>query len=200
MHQKQRQLIDKKDKIKCRLATLKDRWKICLIQSRHYQLGVEDDNALIFEEVNLELEEYLARESGSNQDSTDSVSDLLSSISYSVQEEFDELISGENNKKTFSLGAIKNICTAPQHESRNHRKNRKNLKNCHKNDTQSVVRTKVTVRRLPDKRHQLPAWMVNKDYGTRGKTIYPFKIKNTLPERRTMIITKNVQKIKTINV
>ena len=35
---------------------------------------------------------------------TDSVSDLLPSISYSVQEEFDELISGDNNKKTFSLG------------------------------------------------------------------------------------------------
>ena len=63
-----------------------------------------------------------------------------------------------------------------------------------------MVRTKVTVRRLPDKRHQLPAWMVNRECGTRGKTIYPFKIKNTLPERRTMNITKNGQNIKTINV
>ena len=48
--------------------------------------GLEADNALIFEEINRELETHLARESGSYQDSTDGVFDLLSSISDSIQE------------------------------------------------------------------------------------------------------------------
>ena len=41
-----------------------------------------------------------------------------------------------------------------------------------------MVRTKVTVRRLPGKMRKLPAWMVNREYGT----------------------NKNKQVLKTINV
>ena len=51
--------------------------------------------------------------------------------------------------------------------------------------------TKATVKRLPVKTHQLPAWLVNREYGTRKRTIYPFKIKETLPEQQTVNITKN---------
>ena len=55
-----------------------------------------------------------------------------------------------------------------------------------------MVRTKVTVRRMPDKMRKLPAWMVNRECG-RQKTIYPFKIKQTLPAQKTVKITKNGQ-------
>ena len=47
-----------------------------------------------------------------------------------------------------------------------------------------MARTKATVRRLPGKTHQLPAWLMNREYDRRKRTIYPFKIKETLPEQR----------------
>ena len=62
-----------------------------------------------------------------------------------------------------------------------------------------MVRTNVTVRRIPDKMRKLPAWMVNREYG-RKRTIYPFKIKQTLPAQKTVNITKDGQVIKTVNV
>ena len=62
--------------------------------------GIETDNMQILEEINRELKAYLARESN-NQDLTDGVFDLLSSISNSVQEEFDELIKSDRDKKCF---------------------------------------------------------------------------------------------------
>ena len=64
------------------------------------QVSVETNNVLIFEEITRELEAYLARETD-DKDSTDSIFDLLSSISDSVQEEFDELIDGDSDKKGF---------------------------------------------------------------------------------------------------
>ena len=71
-----------------------------LFDFQQSQAGVETNNALIFEEITRELEAYLGTESD-DQDSTDGIFDLLSSISDSVQEEFDELISGDSNKKHF---------------------------------------------------------------------------------------------------
>ena len=71
-----------------------------LFDFEHSQARAETDNALIFEEITRELEAYLARETN-DKDSTDGMFDLLSSISDSVQEEFDELISGDSDKKHF---------------------------------------------------------------------------------------------------
>ena len=65
-------------------------------------------------------------------------------------------------------------------------------------DNKSMAKTKVAVRRLPVKTH-LPGWLFNREYGRR-KTIYPFKIKETLPEKKTVNITKNGKAIKTIDV
>ena len=62
-----------------------------------------------------------------------------------------------------------------------------------------MVRTKVTVRRMPDKMQKLPVWMVNRKYGKK-RTTYQFKIKQTLPAQKTVNITKNGQVLKTINV
>ena len=54
-----------------------------------------------------------------------------------------------------------------------------------------MVRTKATVRKLDDFR-------VVARNGKR--TVYPFKIKLTLPERKTVNITKNGEIVKTINI
>ena len=71
------------------------------------QAGVETNSALIFEEIIRELESYLSRESN-DKDSTDNIFDLLLSIFDSVQEEFDELVSGDSDKKRF-LRALSRI-------------------------------------------------------------------------------------------
>ena len=68
---------------------------------------METISALIFKEITRELEAYLSRESN-NEDSTDGIFEFLSSISDSVQEEFDELISGDSDKKRF-LRALSRI-------------------------------------------------------------------------------------------
>ena len=78
-----------------------------LFDFEQLQANVKTDNALIFQEITRELEAYLARETD-DKDSTDGIFDLLSSISDSVQEEFDELISGDSDKKRF-LRALSTI-------------------------------------------------------------------------------------------
>ena len=60
-----------------------------------------------------------------------------------------------------------------------------------------MAKTKATVKRLPIKTLRRPAWMVSKEYGTRKRTIYPFKEKEPLPKQRPVNITKNGQVIKT---
>ena len=62
-----------------------------------------------------------------------------------------------------------------------------------------MARTKAAVRRLPVKTRRLPGWLVNREF-CREKTIYPFKIKEILPEQKTVNMTKNRQIIKAINV
>ena len=69
--------------------------------------GVETNSALIFEEITRDQDAYLSRESN-DEDSTGSIFDLLSSISDSVQGEFDELISSDSDKKCF-LWALSRI-------------------------------------------------------------------------------------------
>ena len=71
-----------------------------LFDSEQSQASAETNNVLIFQEITRELEAYLARETD-DKDSTDSIFDLLSSVSDSVQEEFDELIDGDSDKKGF---------------------------------------------------------------------------------------------------
>ena len=54
-----------------------------------------------------------------------------------------------------------------------------------------MVRKKATVRKLDDFR------VVARN---RKRTVYPFKIKLTLPEQKTVNITKNGEIVKTINI
>ena len=54
-----------------------------------------------------------------------------------------------------------------------------------------MVRTKATVRKLDDFR------VVARN---RKRTVYPFKIKLTLPEQKTVNITKNGEIVKTLNI
>ena len=66
------------------------------------QISVNDkvETILIFEEINKELEEYLLEKSIAT-DSTDSVFGFLESLKNRVQEDFDELIGEDTNKKRF---------------------------------------------------------------------------------------------------
>ena len=65
-----------------------------------------ENQAILFEEINKELEAFLTKESN-DKDVTDSALDLLSKISDSVQEEFDELISSDSDKKRFVRAMLK---------------------------------------------------------------------------------------------
>ena len=65
-----------------------------------------ENQAILFEEINKELEAFLTKESN-DKDATDSALDLLSKISDSVQEEFDELISSHSDKKRFVRAMLK---------------------------------------------------------------------------------------------
>ena len=58
------------------------------------------NNTLLFEAITTELEEYLLRK-GDNADLTKGVLEVLTSLSKQVQEEFDELLSEDTNKKRF---------------------------------------------------------------------------------------------------
>ena len=69
--------------------------------------GLDTDNTLIFEEITRELEAYLARERN-DADSTDGVLDFLISLSNHVQDEFEELLAGDTDKKFF-LRALSKI-------------------------------------------------------------------------------------------
>ena len=62
-----------------------------------------------------------------------------------------------------------------------------------------MVRTKLTARKSYEKTCNLPVWLANEDC-RKKRTIYPFKIKQTLPKQITVNITKNGKIIKTINV
>ena len=60
----------------------------------------KESQAQLFEEIKKELEVFLSKKNNDT-DSTDSIFDFLSQISNSIQEEFDELLSGESVKKRF---------------------------------------------------------------------------------------------------
>ena len=60
----------------------------------------EADNMSIFEEIRRELDEYLSRESD-DADSTGGVLETLTTISEQVQEEFNELLGEDTDKKRF---------------------------------------------------------------------------------------------------
>ena len=62
-----------------------------------------------------------------------------------------------------------------------------------------MARTKAKVRRLPVKTRQLPGWLFNGEFSKKNR-IYPFNIKEVLPEQKTVNITKDGQIIKAINV
>ena len=58
------------------------------------------DATIIFEEFNKEPEQYLLQKS-TNIDSTDSVFDFLEALANRVQEDFDEIIGEDTDKKRF---------------------------------------------------------------------------------------------------
>ena len=87
--------------------------------------------------------------------------------------------------------ADKNICFTFKRKSQYYHENKKDHQNGTSNYRQNKVRTKAAVRRLDDFR------VVVREKKSR---IYPFKIKPTLTERKSVKIKKNGELIKRINV
>lgn len=73
----------------------------------------------------------------------------------------------------------------------------KRSENRHRNKTTNMARAKVTPKRRPKTRN-IPPWLMNKR--RRKQRAKPYKIKLTLPEQKTVNITKNVNVLKTIRV
>ena len=59
-----------------------------------------ENQAILFEEINKELEAFLAKENN-DKEATDNVLNLLSAIPDSVQKEFGKLISSDRDRKRF---------------------------------------------------------------------------------------------------
>ena len=59
-----------------------------------------ENKAILFDEINRELKVFLTKESN-DKDATDGVFDLLSTISDTIQEEFEELIGSDSDRKRF---------------------------------------------------------------------------------------------------
>ena len=86
-------------------------------------VGSDTENqAILFEEISKELDTFSTKESN-DKDTTDGVLDLLSTISVSVQEGFDKLISEDSDKKEVCQGNVKNIRAASKHKGWHNRKN-----------------------------------------------------------------------------
>lgn len=69
--------------------------------NKYFLLFVQADKASqawLLEEINKELEAFLSKENNDT-DSTDGIFDFLSQVSDSVQEEFDEILSSDSDKK-----------------------------------------------------------------------------------------------------
>ena len=128
------------------------------------------DQARLFGAINKELEAFLAKENN-EKDATDRILDFLARMSHSVYGEFDELVSGYSDKR--------DLLGRSQEYSRYYSTRKLTLRTRTRR-----ARTKATVRRLPIKTRRLSAWQVNREYGKK-RTIYPFKIKQTLPEQKT---------------
>ena len=60
----------------------------------------KESQALLFEEINRELQAFLYKEYN-DKDATDGAFDFLNQLSDPVQEEFDELLAGDSDKKRF---------------------------------------------------------------------------------------------------
>ena len=73
----------------------------------NYYSSDTKDQVRLFEEINKELEAFLTKETNDNE-ATDGIFHFLSTISDSVQEEFDKVVSGDSHKKRF-LKALSRI-------------------------------------------------------------------------------------------
>ena len=78
--------------------------------------------ALLFAEINKDVEAFLSK-ANNDTDWKGEIFDFLSQISDSVQEQFDEHWSSDNNKKRFIKDAVKNARVAPKCKSLHSREN-----------------------------------------------------------------------------
>lgn len=114
-----------------------------------------------------------------------SVFDFLEALSVKVQEEFDGLTDGDSDKKWFVRALTRIFALLLNTIVDTVGKIKRKLKNCRWNGVKNIARTKTTVRRL------------NVDFnrtvsGPHCRRIYPFKIRLTLLEHKTVNIKRMV--------
>lgn len=97
-----------------------------------------------------------------------------------MQEEFNQLLAGNNEKKRFIRARSRIFAILLNAKVDTAEKNQTYHWNYHRNQPQNMARTKATVRRL------VPA--VGSDF--KRRTIYPFTIKKILPQQQTGDIKK----------
>lgn len=76
----------------------------------------EDNQARLLKERNKEIEAFLPRKNN-NEDATDGIFDFLKDLLDYVQEEFDELLGGDSDKKDLS-GSVKDLWLVIKYKSR----------------------------------------------------------------------------------
>ena len=74
------------------------------------------DRTELLEKINKEIQVFLSTETN-EEDEAYKILGFLRDLSDSVQEEFEELVVGESDKKQLYKSIVKNLCTASKYKS-----------------------------------------------------------------------------------
>ena len=145
------------------------------------------DTPFIFDNITNELEEYLLEEQGES-DAEDGLFSIVESVTSKLQEDYDELIGNNTDKKRF-IKSLTRVFALLLNTKVDTVDKIKKKQNCRQNDTKNMARTKVTPKRRP-RTSTVSPWLMNRH---QNRTL-------RLPEQKIVNITKNGNVIKTIRV
>ena len=143
--------------------------------------------------IHTDLELSLSTETN-EENEAGRILDFLRDLSDSFQEEFEDLLADDSEKKRF-IRALSRIFALFLNAKVDQPKKIKSIIKI----AIETTRTNATVRRLPVEALRLPEWFVSREYGKK-KRICPIKIKEILPEQKAVNITKDRKIMKKINI
>lgn len=129
----------------------------------------------LFEKIRKEIEEHLLDQS-EDTDSTDGIFDFLSEFSDKIQSEFACLIDRDSDKKQFLRALTKTFTLLLNTKADTAEKINEILK--------IAIKTVIKIWSVND--NDLWRVQLRREVERHGKTVYPLKIKLTLPERKTI--------------
>ena len=154
------------------------------------------DTPFIFYNITYELEENLLEEQVES-DAEDGLFSIVESVTNRLQEDYDELIGDDTDKKRFIKSLTRVFALLLNTKVNTVDKIKKNTQNCRRNNTKNMARTKVTPKRRL-RTSTVPPWLMN--MCQKRQRTKPYKIKLTLTEQKIVNITKNGNIKKTIRV